>query len=59
MKSAGGNWARTPQVVRENLGAIDRTVEMILKHLEGGALYVAPRRFAAGPARGALREGRA
>jgi len=47
------------QVVRENLGAIDRTVEMILKHLEGGALYVAPRRFAAGPARGALREGRA
>jgi 3-deoxy-D-manno-octulosonic-acid transferase len=33
-------------VVRENLGAIDRTVEMILKHLEGGELYVAPRRSA-------------
>ena len=33
-------------VVRENLGAIDRTVDMILKHLEGGELYVAPRRSA-------------
>ncbi len=30
-------------VVHENLGAIDRTVEMIVKHLEGGELYVAPR----------------
>jgi 3-deoxy-D-manno-octulosonic-acid transferase len=31
-------------VVHENLGAIDRTVEMIVKHLEGGELYVAPRK---------------
>jgi 3-deoxy-D-manno-octulosonic-acid transferase len=30
------------KVVRENLGAIDRTVEMILSHLEGGELYIAP-----------------
>ena len=30
------------KVVRENRGAIERTVEMILKHLEGGELYVAP-----------------
>ena len=29
--------------VRENQGAIERTVEMILKHLEGGELYIAPR----------------
>jgi 3-deoxy-D-manno-octulosonic-acid transferase len=32
------------QVVRENLGGIDRTVDMIVKHLDGGELYVAPRR---------------
>ena len=31
------------KVVRANLGAMDRTVEMIVKHLEGGELYVAPR----------------
>jgi 3-deoxy-D-manno-octulosonic-acid transferase len=30
------------KVVRENRGAIERTVEMIVKHLEGGELYVAP-----------------
>jgi 3-deoxy-D-manno-octulosonic-acid transferase len=30
-------------VVRKNLGAIERTVEMIVRHLEGGELYVAPR----------------
>ena len=30
------------KVVRENRGAIDRTVDMIVKHLEGGELYVAP-----------------
>jgi len=30
------------RVVRENRGAIERTVEMIVKHLEGGELYVAP-----------------
>ena len=30
------------KVVRENQGSIERTVEMILKHLEGGELYVAP-----------------
>ena len=32
------------KVVQANLGAIDRTVEMIVKRLEGGDLYVAPRR---------------
>ena len=31
-------------VVRENQGAIDRTVDMIVKHLDGGDLYVAPRK---------------
>jgi 3-deoxy-D-manno-octulosonic-acid transferase len=31
-------------VVQENLGAVGRTVEMIVEHLEGGKLYVAPRR---------------
>jgi 3-deoxy-D-manno-octulosonic-acid transferase len=35
------------KVVQENLGAIDRTVEMIVKHLEGGQLYIAPRGLAA------------
>jgi 3-deoxy-D-manno-octulosonic-acid transferase len=30
-------------VVHENLGAVERTVEMIVEHLEGGKLYVAPR----------------
>ncbi|HXF10874.1 MAG TPA: glycosyltransferase N-terminal domain-containing protein, partial [Desulfuromonadaceae bacterium] len=30
------------KVVRENRGAIERTVEMIVKHLESGELYVAP-----------------
>ncbi len=30
-------------VVRENLGAIDRTVDMILRHLEGGELCTSPR----------------
>jgi 3-deoxy-D-manno-octulosonic-acid transferase len=33
------------QVVNQNQGAIDRTVEMIVKHLEGGELYVAPRKI--------------
>jgi 3-deoxy-D-manno-octulosonic-acid transferase len=32
------------KVVRQNLGAIDRTVEMIVSHLDGGELYVAPRK---------------
>lgn len=32
-------------VVRENLGAVERTVDMIVKHLEGGELYVAPKKF--------------
>jgi 3-deoxy-D-manno-octulosonic-acid transferase len=32
------------QVVHENLGAVERTVDMILGHLEGGELYVAPAR---------------
>ena len=31
------------KVVHENLGAIERTVDMIVKHLEGGELYVAPK----------------
>ncbi len=30
-------------VVKENLGAIDRTVDMIVAHLEGGKMFVAPR----------------
>jgi 3-deoxy-D-manno-octulosonic-acid transferase len=30
------------RVVRENLGAIDRTVEMILKHLKQSEVYIAP-----------------
>ncbi len=30
------------KVVKANLGAIERTVEMIVNHLEGGELYVAP-----------------
>jgi len=34
------------KVVHENLGAIERTVDMIVKHLEGGELYVAPRKRA-------------
>jgi 3-deoxy-D-manno-octulosonic-acid transferase len=32
------------KVVHENLGAIERTVDMIVKHLEGGELYVTPRK---------------
>jgi len=31
-------------VVHENIGAIERTAEMIVRHLEDGELYVAPRR---------------
>jgi len=30
------------KVVQNNLGAIDRTVDMIVQHLDGGELYVAP-----------------
>jgi 3-deoxy-D-manno-octulosonic-acid transferase len=30
------------KIVRENMGAIDRTVEMIIRHLENGELYIAP-----------------
>jgi 3-deoxy-D-manno-octulosonic-acid transferase len=30
------------RVIRENLGAIDRTVEMILKHLKESEIYIAP-----------------
>jgi 3-deoxy-D-manno-octulosonic-acid transferase len=29
-------------VVRENLGAIERTVDMIIEHLDDGKLYIAP-----------------
>jgi len=32
------------KVVQQNLGAIDRTVDMIVNQLGGGDLYVAPRR---------------
>jgi 3-deoxy-D-manno-octulosonic-acid transferase len=31
------------KVVEENLGGIERTAAMIVSHLEGGELYVAPR----------------
>ena len=31
------------RVVRANRGAVDRTVDMIVRHLEGGELYVTPR----------------
>jgi 3-deoxy-D-manno-octulosonic-acid transferase len=31
------------KVVRENLGAIDRTVDMIVRHLDNGELYIAPK----------------
>ena len=37
----GGN---ALQVVRENLGAVDRTVEMILKGVEKSGIYMAPKR---------------
>jgi 3-deoxy-D-manno-octulosonic-acid transferase len=32
------------QVVRNNLGAIEKTVEMIVEHLDGTEVYVAPKR---------------
>ncbi len=32
------------KVVHENLGAIERTVEMIVRHLDGGEVYIAPPR---------------
>jgi len=32
------------QVVRENQGAVDRTLDIILKHFEGSELYFAPKR---------------
>jgi 3-deoxy-D-manno-octulosonic-acid transferase len=31
------------QLVHENQGPIERTVEMIVKHLDGGELYIAPK----------------
>ena len=34
------------KVIRENAGAIDRTVDMIIKHLEAGKLYIAPQKAA-------------
>jgi 3-deoxy-D-manno-octulosonic-acid transferase len=34
---------RALEVVHANLGAIERTVEMIVKHLDAGDLYVAPK----------------
>lgn len=30
------------EVVRQNQGAIDRTADMIVKHLKGGEMYIAP-----------------
>ena len=43
IRRAASNWAATrSKVVRENLGAIDRTVDMIVKHLDDGELYIAP-----------------
>ena len=33
------------KVVRDNQGAMDRTVDMIVAHLEGGEMYVAPKPF--------------
>jgi 3-deoxy-D-manno-octulosonic-acid transferase len=38
------NEARRAQVVHENLGAIERTVDMIVEHLDGSQLYVAPKK---------------
>jgi len=32
------------EVVRENLGAVDRTVEMILEHLEPRGIFIAPKK---------------
>ena len=34
------------KVVRENQGAVERTVDMIVRHLEGGELYVPPKKLA-------------
>ena len=39
------------KVVHENLGAIDRTVDMIVKHLDNGEFYVAPKSAPAHAAR--------
>lgn len=35
------------RVVRENQGAIERTVDMIVRHLEGGEMYVPPKKTVA------------
>jgi 3-deoxy-D-manno-octulosonic-acid transferase len=32
------------QVVLENVGAIDRTVDLIIRHFEGGEFYIVPRK---------------
>jgi 3-deoxy-D-manno-octulosonic-acid transferase len=39
------------RVVRENLGAVDRTVEMILEHLKTRPIYIAPETQTPAPAR--------
>jgi len=31
------------EVVRDNQGALERTVDMVVKHLDGGELYIAPK----------------
>ena len=42
-KTAARNWAATRcKVVAENLGAVDRTVEMILEQLKARGIYIAP-----------------
>lgn len=43
------------RVVEENLGAIGRTVEMIVEHLDDGELYVAPKPVNCGLASGVAR----
>jgi 3-deoxy-D-manno-octulosonic-acid transferase len=40
------------KVVHENLGAIDRTVDMIVKHLDTGEFYIAPKAAARHRSRG-------
>ena len=36
------------EIVRENQGAVERTVDMILEQLAGGGLYITPKKSASG-----------
>ena len=36
--------ANALKVVHANIGAIDRTLDMLVKHLEGSEIYIAPKR---------------